>query len=130
MPRINEKRFDYAAEDAIRALYGELKAEGISDAEVGAWLNCSGQNVGRHFREASFSFRQYVIIRGRLDEIKEARQRSRFDEIRKATRRIKGEDDRPAAVILIDRINESVSVATSPENRSEEARAERRSRVL
>lgn len=84
MPRIYERRFEYAAEDEIRNLHGQLLAEGIHDAEVAEWLGCSPQNVSRHFREASFSFRQVVVIRGRLKEEREKRlkaNRTRFDQL-------------------------------------------------
>lgn len=75
MPRIRENRFDYMVRDRVKQLHGELLAEGIRDVEVARWLNCSSQNASAHFRNASFTYKQILIIRERLREVKEANKR-------------------------------------------------------
>lgn len=73
MPRIRQNKYDYMVLDQVKALHGELLAEGIRDTEVARWLDCSSQNVGAHFRNGSFSYKQILIIQDHIDRIKESK---------------------------------------------------------
>ncbi len=72
MPRIDANRYRYQARDMIRELHGALLARGVRDVQVADWLNCTSQNVGRHFKNGSFTLEQFLTIRGHLEEMKEA----------------------------------------------------------
>ena len=73
MPRVHQNQYDYLVKDRIKALHGELLAEGIRDTEVAKWLNCTSQNVSAHFKRASFSFRQILIIEDHLKKLRDKR---------------------------------------------------------
>ena len=75
MPRIKQNRDEYIVRDELKQLHGQLLAEGIRDVQVGQWLNCSGQNVGKHFKNASFSYKQVRIIQNNLAAVREANER-------------------------------------------------------
>ena len=66
MPRVRQNREDYLVKDAVKKLHGQLLAEGIRDTEVATWLGCSSQNTSSHFRNASFSYKQILIIQDNL----------------------------------------------------------------
>ena len=66
MPRIKQNRDEYLVRNAVKALHGRLLAEGIHDVDVAQWLNCTSQNVSSHFRNATFSYRQILIIEDHL----------------------------------------------------------------
>lgn len=73
MPRVKTKEYDYLVKDRIKALHSELLAEGIRDTDVAEWLDCTSQNVSAHFRQASFSFRQVLIIEDHLKKLRDKR---------------------------------------------------------
>ena len=68
MPRISANRYDYIVRDKVKSLHGQLLAEGIRDTEVAEWLGCTSQNVGNHFRNATFSYKQILVIEDHLKE--------------------------------------------------------------
>ena len=70
MPRVKQNRYDYMVKDQVKALHGELLAEGIRDTTVAEWLGCSSQNVGSHFRNGTFSYKQILIIQGELNRLR------------------------------------------------------------
>ena len=71
MPRIKLKKYDYMVMDRIKALHGALLAEGIRNPEVASWLGCTSQNVGSHFRNGTFTYKQVLIIEDHLRMIRE-----------------------------------------------------------
>ena len=72
MPRVKLNREEYLVRDAVKKLHGQLLAEGIHDVDVAGWLHCTPQNISRHFRNGSFSYRQILIIQARLEEYERA----------------------------------------------------------
>ena len=75
MPRIKRAKNDYMVRDELKQLHGQLLAEGISNKKVGEWLDISGQCVGQHFKNASFSYRQVRVMETGLAEVREANRR-------------------------------------------------------
>lgn len=70
MPRIRQNKYDYMVLDRVKDLHGRLLAEGIRDTEVAEWLGCTSQNVGAHFRNATFNYKQILIMEELLKERK------------------------------------------------------------
>ena len=70
MPRIKANKNIYLVKDTVEDLRWECKRYGLSLKEQSQLLNCTEQNVGKHYRNASFSIGQYLIIKQRLEEIK------------------------------------------------------------
>ena len=54
----------------VRALHGELLAEGIHDAQIGEWLGCTSQNVSQKWKRGSFTWREHDIIKQKLEEVR------------------------------------------------------------
>lgn len=73
MPRVRSKEYDYLVKDRIKALHGELLAEGVHNVEIASWLGCTPQNVGAHFKHGSFSFKQILIIEDHLKKLQDRR---------------------------------------------------------
>ena len=59
---------EYRAENRIKNLKWELKKRGVNTKEQAEILECTPQNVNRHYRESSFSAKQYLMLQDRLDE--------------------------------------------------------------
>lgn len=74
MPRVLQNKYEYMVRDKVKALHGRLLAEGVRDTEVARWLGCTSQNVGNHFRNASFTYKQILIIQDHLSMIEGEKQ--------------------------------------------------------
>jgi len=70
MPRIKANKNIYLVRDAVEDLKWECKRYNLSQEEQAELLNCSKQNVWKHYKNASFSIGQYLIIKQRLEELK------------------------------------------------------------
>lgn len=68
MPRVKLNREENMVRDAVKKIHGQLLAEGIRDTEVAEWLGCTSQNVSSHFRNATFSYRQILVIEDHLKQ--------------------------------------------------------------
>lgn len=71
MPKIYRSLAESLAARELKKLHAELLAEGIRDKTVAEWLNCSPQNIGRHWKNNSFSYAQVLVIQEQLRAIKE-----------------------------------------------------------
>ncbi len=74
MPRILQNKYEYMVRDKVKALHGRLLAERIRDTEVAKWLGCSSQNVGNHFRNATFTYKQILIIEDHIKTLEKERR--------------------------------------------------------
>ena len=70
MPRIKANKNIYLVKDTVEDLRWECKRYGLSQKEQAMLLNCTEQNIGKHYRNASFSIGQFLIIKNRLEELK------------------------------------------------------------
>jgi len=69
MPKVYLSEADRLCNKKLKQLRGRLAAERITNDQVGEWLNCTGANVAKHFRNGSFSYRQILVIEDRLSRI-------------------------------------------------------------
>lgn len=62
MPRVSIKKTDYMVKDFCKWLVGEMRSEGINQAEVAEWLGISQQAISLKIKNGNFSFKELVIV--------------------------------------------------------------------
>lgn len=67
MPRVAIKKNDYIIKDFRRWLIGELKVQGLRQADMAQWLGISQQAVSAKLKSGKFDMKELLIIFEKLN---------------------------------------------------------------
>lgn len=67
MPRVAIKKNDYIIKDFRRWLIGELKVQGLRQADMAQWLGISQQAVSAKLKSGNFDMKELLIIFEKLN---------------------------------------------------------------
>lgn len=70
LPKVKLNQQEYMINDFFKDLLWECKKAGFTQAQQAEEIGCSQQNINYLYSHQSMSVKQYLIIRSKLDEIK------------------------------------------------------------
>lgn len=62
MPRVSLKKDTYMAKDLGKLVYGSMKLNNLSQADMGLKLGITGQWFGKKLKTGDFTYRELLII--------------------------------------------------------------------
>ena len=70
MPKIYLTEADRLVSKELKLFHGELFAHGVRNKDIAGWLGCTEQNVSQLWKNNSFSYKQILLIKQKLEERK------------------------------------------------------------